>query len=94
MGVHSGGGVTLSAIIEGVSSMRNTILAFVAAGPLTFAALTPALAVGLTCSDYPSLDKCPIYGVYENPTLPSSYQLPPRQIRRAHSHHGHYPYTG
>jgi hypothetical protein len=75
--------------------MRNTILALAAAGPLTFVVLTPALAVGLTCPDYPNMDRCPIDGVYGNPTpRPSSYQVPPRQIRHAHTYHKRYPYNG
>ena len=44
---------------------RNTILALIAAGLLTVVALTPAFAVGLECSDYPNLDRCPIYGAME-----------------------------
>ena len=43
---------------------RNTILALVAAGVLTGVAFTPALPEGLQCSDYPNLDRCPLYGVY------------------------------
>jgi hypothetical protein len=73
--------------------MRNIILAVVAAGSLTFAALTPALAVGLTCSDYPNLDRCPLYGSSPKPPA-SSYRVPPRPSRHSHSHHGHYLYNG
>ena len=43
---------------------RNTILALVAAGLLTVVAFTPALPEGLQCSDYPNLDRCPLYGGY------------------------------
>ena len=55
---------------------RNTILALIAAGLLTVVALTPAFAVGLECSDYPNLDRCPIYGGYGNSRQPASYQVP------------------
>ena len=74
--------------------MRNTILAIAAAGSLTFVAFTPALAVGLQCSDYSNLDRCPIYGgVYGNSTpLALSYQVPPRHIRHAQNYRGHYLY--
>ena len=41
--------------------MRNIILTFAAGGSLAFVAFTPALAVGLECSDYANLDRCPIY---------------------------------
>ena len=59
---------------------RNTILALIAAGLLTFVAFKPSLATG-ACSESPNLDKCPIIGVYGNPTpRPSSYQMPPRQV--------------
>jgi hypothetical protein len=72
--------------------MRNTILPLVAVGSLTFVALTPALATGL-CSEYPNLNKCPIDGVYGNPTSrPSSYQTPPRHVR--HAQHVRYRYNG
>ena len=50
---------------------RNTILALVAAGLLTVVAFTPALPEGLQCSDYPNLDRCPIYGGYGNPEGPN-----------------------
>ena len=74
--------------------MRNSILALAAAGSLTFVAFTPALAVGLQCSDYSNLDRCPIYGgVYGNSTpLALSYQVPPRHIRHAQNCRGHYLY--
>ena len=73
--------------------MRNTILALVAGGSLVFVAFTPALAVGLECSDYPNLDRCPLYGVSGNSTpLASSYQVPPRHIRHAQTYRGRYPY--
>ena len=45
--------------------MRNTILVLGTVSLLTFA--TPAFATG-ACSDFPRLDNCPIYGVYDNPT--------------------------
>ena len=72
--------------------MRNSILALAAAGSLTL--FTPALAVGLQGSDYPNLDRCPIYGgVYGNSTpLALSYQVPPRHIRHAQNCRGHYLY--
>ena len=74
--------------------MRNTILTLVAAGSLAFVAFTPALAVGLECPNYPNMERCLIDGVYGNPTpRPSSYEVPPRQIRHA-QHHGRYPYNG
>ena len=56
---------------------RNTILALVAAGLLTVVAFTPALAEGLQCSDYSSLDRCPIYGGHENSSPRASYLVPP-----------------
>jgi hypothetical protein len=75
--------------------MRNTILALAAAGSLTLAALTPALAVGLICSDSHNLDRCPISGVYGNPTPASSYHAPHWQIRHGQIHnHGRYLYNG
>ena len=71
--------------------MRNTILTLVAAGSLTFVALTPALAVGVECSNYPSPDRCPISAVYGNSTPPATtYQVPPRHIRQTQTHHGRY----
>jgi hypothetical protein len=74
--------------------MRNTILALAAAGPLTFVVLTPAVAVGLMCPT-PNMERCPIDEVYGNPTpRPSSYQVPPTQIRHARTHHERYPYNG
>ena len=51
---------------------RNTILALVAAGLLTVVAFTPALPVGLGCSNYPSPNRCPISAVYGNSTPPAS----------------------
>ena len=42
---------------------RNTILALIAAGLLTFVAFKPSLATG-ACSDPANLDNCPIYGAY------------------------------
>ena len=73
---------------------RNTVLALVAAGSLTVVAFAPALAVGLDCSP-PNLDRCPIYGVWGNPTphassYQSSYQMAPRPIRHSQSLHTHY----
>ena len=96
MGVQSGKAshpVTAQSL-EGVASMRNTILALAAAGSLTFVALTPALAVGLQCSDYSNLDRCPIYGgVYGNSTpLASPYQVSPRHVRHAQNYRGRYLY--
>ena len=53
--------------------MRNTILVLGTVTSLTFA--TPAFATG-ACSDFPRLDNCPIYGVYDNPTTHGpSYQM-------------------
>jgi hypothetical protein len=70
--------------------MRNTILVLGTVSLLTFA--TPAFATG-ACSDFPRLDNCPIYGVYDNPTThgPSyqmrgeAYQAPVRHARSYHS---------
>ena len=80
-------------------TMRNTILALVAAGLLTVASLAPALAIGLDCAP-PNLDGCPIYGVYGNP-MPnaSAYEATPRQIRHSqmygsHRYRSHYPNHG
>ena len=57
--------------------MRNILLTFAAGGSLAFVAFTPALAVGLQCSDYSNLDRCPIYGgVYGNST-PLASPCPP-----------------
>ena len=75
--------------------MRNTILVLGTVTLLTFA--TPALATG-ACSDFPRLDNCPIYGVYDNPTThgPSyqmrgeSYQVSPGHTRHARSYHTGY----
>ena len=70
---------------------RNTILALVAAGLLTVVAFTPALPVGLGCSNYPSPNRCPIYAIYGNSTPPATvYQAPPRHIRHTQSYHTHY----
>ena len=70
---------------------RNTILALVAAGVLTVVAFTPALPEGLQCSDYPNLDRCPLYGGYGNPAPHASpYQLAPRHIRHSQSYHTQY----
>ena len=67
--------------------MRNTILTLVAAGSLTLGALTPAFAVGLECTDYPTLDRCPLYG--GNATArASAYQLS-RPARHAQNYHGY-----
>ena len=74
--------------------MRNTVLALVAAGSITFAALSPALAVGITCPDYPNMERCPIDGVYGNPTPRPSYQAPRMQIRHAQGHHDRYRFNG
>ena len=72
---------------------RNTILALVAAGLLTVVAFTPALPEGLQCSDYSSLDRCPLYGGHENSSPRVSYLAPPVQhIRHAQAYqvHRHY----
>ena len=53
-------------------------------------ALSPAFA-GLECSDYPNLDKCPVYGGAETPR-PSAYQVPPGAVRHAHNYHVSYHY--
>ena len=73
-------------------SKRNTILALIAAGLLTVVALTPAFAVGLECSDYPNLDRCPIYGVYGNSRPPASYQVPSMHVRHAQTYQSHHHY--
>jgi len=77
--------------------MRNTILAL---GTVTSLALaTPAFATG-TCSDFPRLDNCPIYGVYDNPTAHGpSYQMrgepmPAEHIRHVRSYRTGYRYPG
>jgi hypothetical protein len=70
--------------------MRNTILVLVAAGSLTLGALTPALAAGFECSDYPNLDKCPVYGGNATPRA-SAYQLS-RPVRHVQNHYGSYHY--
>jgi hypothetical protein len=75
--------------------MRNTTLILGTVASLTFAMLTPALATG-ACSNYPSLDNCPVYGVHDNPTGPgSSYQMHPAEhIRHARIYHTRYRYPG
>ncbi len=74
--------------------MRNTILVLGTVASLTFATLTSALATG-ACSNYPSLDNCPVYGVYDNPTTHgssyqkmygASYQVAPEHIQQARYH--------
>jgi hypothetical protein len=81
--------------------MRNTTLILGTVASLTFATFTPALATGV-CSNYPSLDNCPVYGVYDNPTTHGSsyqmrgesYQVPAEHIRHARSYHTRYRYPG
>ena len=74
--------------------MRNTILALVTVTALAFAALTPAFADGL-CADNHNFDRCPIDGVYGNPTpLGSAYRVPPRHVRHVHSYASRYPHHG
>ena len=71
---------------------RNTILALITAGLLTFVAFKPSLATG-ACSDSANLDNCPIYGAYGNSTPRAlSYQVQPRHIR--HAQHARYRYNG
>ena len=63
------------------------ILALIAAGLRTVVAFAPAFAVGFECSDYPNLDRCPLYGGYANPTPHASpYQLAPGHIRHAQAY--------
>ena len=70
--------------------MRNTILALVTVGSLTFAA--PAFAAG-EC--YPCLGSSPIQGAIGTPPPhESSYQVPPGHIRHARSYHSGYRYHG
>ena len=79
--------------------MRNTTIILGTVAALTFATLTPALATG-ACSNYPSLDNCPVYGVYDNPTTHGpSYQMrgesyPAEHIRHARIYHTRYRYSG
>ena len=73
-------------------SKRNTILALVAAGFLTVVAFTPTLAVGIDCSDYRNLDRCPIYEGYRNSSPPASYQVPSMHIRHAQAYQRHHHY--
>src|SRR5262245_7090950 len=69
-------------------SHANTTIILGTVTALTFATLTPALATG-ACSNYPSLDNCPVYGVYDNPTTHGApYQMrgesyPAEHIRHA-----------
>jgi hypothetical protein len=61
--------------------LRNATITIGAA--LTLLALTPAHATGL-CSNFPSLDRCPIYGVYDTTPYQSSestWQTAPRRVR-------------
>ena len=70
---------------------RNTILALVAAGLLTVVAFTPALPVGLGCSNYPSPNRCPFSAVSGNSTPPAPvYQAPPRHIPHTQPYYGRY----
>jgi hypothetical protein len=76
--------------------MRNITLILGTVASLTFAMLNPALATG-ACSNYPSLDNCPVYGVYDNPTRPgSSYQrvygaaYAPEHAQQTRHHQGSY----
>ena len=59
--------------------MRNATIA-IGAGSLTLLALTPADATGI-CSNFPQLDRCPIYGVYETTPYEQSWQMTPRRVR-------------
>ena len=70
---------------------RNTILALVAAGLLTVVAFTPALPEGLQCSDYPNIDRCPLYGVFGNPGRPLTIKCLPctSGMPRLTKHHYH-----
>ena len=72
--------------------MRNIILAFAAGGSLAFVAFTPALAVGLECSDYANLDRCPIYEGHANSSPPAYYQVPSMHIRHAQAYQSHHHY--
>ena len=66
--------------------MRHATFAIGAAGSLTLLALTPAQATGV-CSNFPNLDRCPIYGVYDTTPYQSyespgpSWQTAPRRVR-------------
>ena len=71
---------------------RNTILALVAAGLLTVVAFTPALPEGLQCSNYPNIDRCPLYGGYGNSRPPTAYQVPSVHIRHAQAYQAHHHY--
>jgi hypothetical protein len=82
--------------------MRNTTLILGTVASLTFATLTPALATG-ACSNYPNLDNCPVYGVYDNPTIHgssyqrvygASYQVAPERAQQTRHHHGGYYHHG
>jgi len=59
--------------------MRNATIA-IGAGSLTLLALTPADATGI-CSNFPQLDRCPIYGVYDTTPHEHSWQMTPRRVR-------------
>jgi hypothetical protein len=76
--------------------MRNIALILGTVASLTFAMLNPALATG-ACSNYPSLDNCPVYGVYDYPTRGgSSYQrvygasYAPEHAQQTRHHQGSY----
>ena len=76
--------------------MKNATIAIGAAGSLTLLALTPADATGI-CSDFPNLDRCPIYGVYD--TTPyewsrSSWQTAPRHVRHTQDREARYLHQG
>ena len=80
--------------------MRNTILVLGTVASLPFATLTPALATGV-CSNYPSLDNCPIYGVYDKTSHGSpsrgygaSYQVAPEHIRQSRHYSSSYHHHG
>ena len=63
--------------------MRNATIAIGAAGSMTLLALTQAHATGV-CSNFPDLDRCPIYGVYDTTPYQSSepsWQTAPRHVR-------------
>jgi hypothetical protein len=77
--------------------MRNSILALVTVGSLTFAA--PAFAAG-PC--YPCLDSSPIHGAFDSSPARGlsyqmrgeSYQVPAAHTRHARRYHSSYRYTG
>jgi hypothetical protein len=77
--------------------MRNTILALITVGSLTFAA--PAFAAR---SCYPCLDSSPIQGAFDSSPARGlsyqmrgeSYQVPPAHTRHARRYHSSYRYTG